>query len=215
MNSNDKTILLNSLWAYISETRKKKMCAVVENRTHYVTVVVEDVFQPHNASAILRSCDIFGVQNVHIIENNYSFKPVKTIAMGSVKWLDIHKYSSIEQSIGYLKKAGYTMVATTPHTTAYELPSLPLDNKIAFMFGSEQTGLSELAMKHADMAVKIPMYGFVESFNVSVSVALCLYDTIMRLHRSSLPWQLSEEEKIELLLAWVKKVSKTARALAE
>ncbi|HLC06861.1 MAG TPA: RNA methyltransferase [Candidatus Babeliales bacterium] len=214
MNTHDKAALIEQLLQYVTENKREKMYAVLENRTRYITVVLEDLFQPHNASAALRTCDIFGVQDVHVVEAQHTFKAVPTIAMGASKWVDVQSYSSITDSITALKKQGYRIVATTPHRQSYALPELPLDQKTALIFGSEQTGLSEDALAQADMFVKIPMFGFVESFNVSVSVALCLYDVIHRLHTSEYAWQLSNEEKQDILLEWIKKVSKTA-ALVE
>ena len=187
--------------------------AVLAQRTRYVTVVLEDLFQEHNASAALRTCDIFGVQDVHVVEGKYAFKANPMIAMGSAKWLNVTSSPSIDDTITCLKNNGYRIVATTPHTDSYLLPELPVNQKIALIFGSEQTGLSAEAMAHADMFVKIPMYGFVESFNVSVSVALCLYDIITRLHQSNLPWQLSDEEKQDVLLQWIMRSSKTAESM--
>ena len=213
MNTHDKAALIEQLLEYVTDNKREKMQAVLENRTRYITVVLEDLFQPHNASAALRTCDIFGIQDVHVVEVNHTFKAVPTIAMGSSKWVDVQSYSSITDSIDALKKQGYRIVATTPHTDCYELPTLPLDQKTALIFGSEQTGLSQAALDQADMFVKIPMYGFVESFNVSVSVALCLYDVINRLHSSSYAWQLSTEEKQEIMLAWIRKISQTALLL--
>lgn len=213
MNSHDKAALIDQLLAYVTENKREKMQAVIANRTRYVTVVLEDLFQEHNASAALRTCDIFGVQDVHVVEGKYTFKAVPTIAMGSSKWVDVHSYNVITDSIDELKKQGYKIVATTPHTDCYELPILPLDQKIALVFGSEQTGLSQEALAQADTFVKIPMYGFVESFNVSVSVALCLYDVIHRLRASEIDWKLSEEETQDLMLQWIRQVSKTAALL--
>lgn len=212
MGSN-KSALIEQLFAYVTENKREKMQAVIADRTRYITVVLEDLFQEHNASAALRTCDIFGVQDVHVVEGKYSFRAVPTIAMGSSKWVDVHSYSSITESITTLKKDGYRIVATTPHTDCYELPHLPLDQKTAFVFGSEQTGLSQEALAQADTFVKIPMYGFVESFNVSVSVALCLYDVMQRLRNSSIDWRLSQEETEDLMLQWIRQVSKTAALL--
>ncbi len=211
MNNAEKELLIEQLLVYVTENKREKMRAVLENRTRYVTVVLEDLFQPHNASAALRTCDIFGIQDVHVVEAHYSFKAVPTIAMGASKWVDVHSYASITESIDALKKHGYCIVATTPHTDSYVLPEFPLNKKTAFVFGSEQTGLSDAALASADMFVKIPMYGFVESFNVSVSVALCLYDVMNRLHKSSYSWQLSHEEKQDILLSWIRRVSNTAK----
>ncbi len=209
----DKKELVVSLWQFISENKRTKMTEVIKNRTRHVTVVLEDIFQPHNASAVLRTADIFGVQDVHIIENKYAFKPVSTVAMGATKWVDTHSYTSPLQALEQLKACGYAIVATTPHTDVYTLPTLPIDKKMALFFGSEQVGLSSEVLEAADMCVKIPMYGFVESFNISVSVALCLYDITMRLHSSDIAWRLSDDERDDLLLKWMGRVSKTAKLL--
>ena len=210
MDTPDKTALIEQLLQYVTENKAQKMAQVLENRTRYITVVLEDLFQEHNASAALRTCDIFGVQDVHVVQAQYQFKAVDTISMGASKWVDVQSYSSINDSITALKACGYRIVATTPHLESYSLPELPIDQKTALIFGSEQTGLSPEALAQADMFVKIPMFGFVESFNVSVSVALCLYDIITRLHKSEYDWQMSQEEKQDILLKWIKKVSKTA-----
>lgn len=213
MNKHDKAALIDELLKYVTENKRDKMQAVLEHRTRYITIVLEDLFQPHNASAALRTSDIFGVQDVHVVEALNKFKAIPTIAMGASKWVDVHSYTSITDSIAALKKQGYRIVATIPHTNCYELPTLPLDQKTALVFGSEQTGLSPEALSQADMFVKIPMYGFVESFNVSVSVALCLYDVMQRLHKSDYAWRLSEEEKQDIMLAWIKRISQTAALL--
>ncbi len=210
MNTSEKQALIDHLLQYVTENKREKMHEVLQNRTRYITVVLEDLFQEHNASAALRTCDIFGVQDVHVVQSKYEFKAVDTISMGATKWVDVTAHASITDAITTLKKDGYRIVATTPHRQSYSLPELPLDQKTALLFGSEQTGLSEEALAQADMYVKIPMFGFVESFNVSVSVALCLYDVINRLHKSEYGWQLSQEETQDILLAWIKKVSKTA-----
>ena len=209
----DKAVLIEQLLEYVTENKREKMLAVLENRTRYITVVLEDLYQEHNASAALRTCDIFGIQDMHVVEARHTFRAVPTIAMGSAKWVDVHSYNNITDAITTLKQQGYKIVATTPHTDCYELPNLPLDNKTALVFGSEQTGLSKSALAQADTFVKIPMYGFVESFNVSVSVALCLYDVIHRLRALGINWQLSQEEKQDLLLKWIRQVSKTASKL--
>jgi tRNA (guanosine-2'-O-)-methyltransferase len=210
---NTKQQLIEQLLQYVTENKREKMQAVLQNRTRYISVVLEDLFQPHNASAALRTCDIFGIQDVHVVEAVYNFKAIPTIAMGASKWVDVYSHASMTDAIVQLKKQGYCIVATTPHQQSYALHELPLNQKTALLFGSEQTGLSPEALSHADMFVKIPMYGFVESFNVSVSVALCLYDIMARLRNSDYAWQLSEEEKQDIMLAWIRKVSQTAASL--
>lgn len=211
----DKIKLIEQLLPYITENKQKKMFDVISHRTRYVTILLEDLFQPHNASAAMRTCDIFGIQDIHIVETNYKFKAVDTISMGSSKWVDTYPHQSIIDAVKHLKNNGYRIVATSPHQQSYSLPDLPLDQKTALLFGSEQLGLSQEALALADEYVKIPMFGFVESFNVSVSVALSLYDIMTRLHRSAYQWKLSEEEKQDLLIKWICKTSKTAEMIVK
>src|SRR5690606_12525524 len=145
---------------------------------------LENLFQPHNASAVLRSCDGFGIQDIHIIENYNKYKPNREIDMGSSKWLNTIKYKEKENNtvecIRHLKSKGYKIVATTPHENDCLIDDLPLDQPTALLFGTELTGLTKEALNEADAFVKIPMFGFTESFNISVSVALALYSVTQK-----------------------------------
>lgn len=203
--------ILQTLFEYISEERKALFLKVVEERTRHITLVLEDLYQPHNASAVLRSCDCYGVQDIHIIENRNNFKVTRDIAMGSSKWVDIYKYNeeinNTKICIEQLKKRGYKIVATTPHTDLL-LPDLDLTQKTALLFGTELTGLTEDALDLADEKVRIPMYGFTESFNISVSAALTLYDVTHRIRKENINWQLAEEEKRSILFEWLRRTIK-------
>lgn len=213
MDISTKQKLIEYLGTFITDNKKQKIAGVVAQRTRYVTTIVEDIFQSHNASAILRSCEIFGVQDVHVIEKQYKFAAKDSVAMGAADWIDILHYKDLTACLDQLKHAGYRIVATMPQPTAYYLPQLPIDHKVALIFGTEQKGLSEAALAAADMFVTIPMYGFTESFNVSVSVGICLYDIIHRLRQSPIAWQLTEEEKIDLVLAWYRRLVRGAKTL--
>ncbi len=194
---------LNSL---VTENKQQKIKEVLAYRTRYVTVALENILQPHNASAVIRSCDIFGLQDVHVIEEHEPFTPQNTISKGATKWVDIYRYPTTPRCISALKAHGYRIIATTPHERGYTLSALPLNQKIALLFGTEVTGLSEQAFAAADDYVTIPMFGFTESFNISVSVSLCLYHIISTLHQSpNLSWRLAPEEKEDLQLQWLKK----------
>jgi len=180
------------------------------NRTKYITVVLENIFQPQNASAVIRSCDCFGIQDLHVIENSNEYTLNPEVVMGSSKWVDLHRYNAKEENtldtIISLKKQGYRIVATTPHTNDVLLPDFDLQKgKSAFFFGTELTGLSDVVMDNADEFVKIPMYGFTESFNISVSAALVLNHLSTEIRRINVNWELSEVEKLELKLEWLKK----------
>jgi tRNA (guanosine-2'-O-)-methyltransferase len=200
--------LAEYLSAFVSDERLNRFNTIIQNRTRHITIALENIFQPHNASAVLRSCDCFGVQDVHIIENDFKYEVNDDIALGSSKWLTLVKHNSTQNNtlacIDYLKKKGYRIIATTPHNNDTIIEDLPIDNKLALFFGTELEGISKEVMDHADGFVKIPMYGFTESFNISVSAALSLNVLISRLRKSQIAWQLSEDEKTGIKLQWLK-----------
>jgi tRNA (guanosine-2'-O-)-methyltransferase len=193
----------------VSENRLKKFDEIINERTRHITVVLEDIYQAHNASAVLRSCDCFGIQDVHFIENRNKYKISTDVDMGASSWLSIYRYSEKENNntsscINSLKQKGYRIIATTPHEKDCTLDQLPIDNKIALVFGTEIDGISDEVRNHADDFVRIPMYGFTESFNISVSAALSMYELTSRLRKSNNQYRLSEIEKEDILLDWMK-----------
>ncbi len=212
-----KEKLLTYFSEYLTERRKELFQKVIQYRTRHITVVLEDIYQPHNASAVLRSCDLTGVQDVHIIENRNTYEVNPDVAMGSFKWLDLHKYNEKEnntlETFQKLRKQGYRIIATTPHKNDKTLDDIPLDGKMAIVFGTELTGLSDLAIDNADEYLRIPMYGFTESYNISVSVALTLFTLTEKLRKSDIPWQLSDEEKLDILLEWSRRSIKRSEVL--
>ncbi len=190
---------------FVTEKRRETFRRVLAQRTRHLTVVLEDLYQMHNISAVLRSADIFGIQDVHIIRKHYDTKPSHGIAKGAEKWLTLREYRGTMPAIKALKAQGYRIVATTPHTGSTLLPDFDVRQKAAFFFGVEKDGLSEQVMNEADEFLKIPMYGFTESFNISVAAALIMYETVQKLRRSDQPWGLSDEEKNELYQLWLEK----------
>ncbi len=209
--------LFDYMAQFISENKKNKFEQIIQHRTRYLTVVLEDIYQPQNASAVLRTCDCFGIQDVHIIENRNEYNLCKDVELGSSQWLSLKTYNEKPQNtldaFKKLKAEGYRIVATTPHTNDQILDDLPIDGKIALAFGTELNGLSEIAMENADAFVKIPMYGFTESFNISVSAAISLSNISERIRRSSIKWGLTDEEKVEVRLNWARSVVKNHAAL--
>lgn len=203
-----KRELINYLSQFVTPARQEKIELVVEQRTRFVAVILEDIYQPHNASAVLRSCDSFGVQDVHIVENKNAFTVSQGVTLGSDRWLTLHRYNeekinNTKRCLDKLKSEGYAIAATTPHQQEVTIQELSVDKKLALMFGSEISGLSKYAEEEADISVKIPMLGFSESFNISVSAALCLYEVTNRLRRGEINWCLSEEEKLDLQINWL------------
>ncbi|MBR4390839.1 MAG: RNA methyltransferase [Bacteroidales bacterium] len=199
--------LLDFLYQFISDERKQRFEEVLAYRTRHITVVLEDIFQPHNASAVMRSCDLTGIQDVHVVENNFTYDINPDVVMGSTKWLNIRRYNELDFNtptvIEHLKTNGYQIVATCPHRDDFMPETLPLDKPIALVFGTEKTGITDYVMEHADHFVRIPMCGFTESYNISVSAALLVYVLTHRLHEmTDVDWHLTEEEKNEVRLEW-------------
>ncbi|HCI71870.1 MAG TPA: rRNA methyltransferase [Balneola sp.] len=214
--------LIEYLKDFISEARWKRMNEVLDLRTQHITVVLEDIYQPHNASAVLRSCDGFGIQDVHVIETNNEFDASSEVTIGADQWLSIHRYNkpkadNVSKCFSTLKEKGYQIVATTPHENDHNLDELDISKPTALVFGTELEGVTAQVLEQADSFVKIPMSGFSESFNISVSAAICLYDTSTRLRNtvSRSDWGLSEERREELLLEWVKQSIKAGDQLAD
>ncbi|WP_397447007.1 TrmH family RNA methyltransferase [Polaribacter sp. R77954] len=203
--------LLEYLETYLTSKRKDTFKRVLEHRTRHFTTVLEDIYQPHNASAVVRTCDIFGVQDVHAIENKYVNRISRYVAKGSQKWITSHRYKSdgnnTQMCFKALQKKGYQIIATTPHTDSL-LQDFDIHKKTAFVFGSEADGVSEYVKDNADGFLKIPMVGFTESLNISVAVAILLHDVTTKLRNSTINWQLTKEEKEHLYYNWVKKTIK-------
>ena len=201
--------LIEYLEEFVTPNKVELLNRNLNKRTQYITIVLEDIFQPHNSSAILRSCDCFGIQDIHIIENRNKYLPNDEIALGAEQWLTLTKYNNYENNsvaaLTSLKNQGYRIIATTPHNECEFLNEFDLNKgKCAFVFGTELTGISDSVVNMADGFMKIPMHGFTESFNISVSVALVLYQLTQKLHNSDLNWHLEESERLKIKLKWLR-----------
>lgn len=195
---------LHFLENILTENRKERFLEVLNTRTNHFTVAVEDVFQMHNTSAVMRSCEVFGIQELHVIEQRYGKKIDKEIAMGAQKWVDIKAYESVADCVKTLKNNGYQIIATTPHDNDCLLEDFDVTKKSALCFGTERDGLSKEILDQADGFLKIPMVGFTESLNISVSAAIILQNVTERLRKTNIKWQLSENEILEKRLQWAK-----------
>lgn len=216
-----QTTLLSHLETFLTPKRLALFNKILDMRTRHITIVLEDIFQPQNASAVLRTCDCFGIQDVHVIENRNEFQDDSEVSLGSSKWLTINKYNSAENNslaaIQKLKKEGYRIVATTPHTNDQELHNFDIaKGKTALVFGSELPGISDTIMNEADEFLKIPMYGFTESFNISVSAAITLHHLTLKMRQSNnLIWQLSQKEQDEVKMQWIRKTIKRSELIEQ
>ncbi len=207
--------LLNHLESYLTDSRREKFAKVLAQRTKHFTVATEDVYQLHNTSAVMRSCDVFGIQELSIVEEQNSKHIDREIAMGAQKWVDLNRYHSVRSCLENLKEKGYQIVATTPHKNDCDLKDFDITKKSCFFFGRETEGLSEEVLSNADAFLKIPMVGFTESLNISVSAAIILQDVTTRLKASTIKWELTEQEKLEKRLDWCKKTIKSYDKIVE
>tara|TARA_R110002050_G_scaffold4573_1_gene22088 strand:+ start:66500 stop:67153 length:654 start_codon:yes stop_codon:yes gene_type:complete len=207
--------LLEHLETFLTDSRKGKFAKVLSQRTKHFTVATEDVYQLHNTSAVMRSCDVFGIQEVHIVEEQNSKQIDGEIAMGAQKWVDLNRYSHVKNCIADLKQDGYQIVATTPHTDDCLLHEFDVTKKSCFFFGRETEGLSQEVLSEADVFMKIPMTGFTESLNISVSAAIILQDVTTKLKQTDIDWQLTENEQLEKRLDWCKKTIKSYDEIVE
>lgn len=215
----EKQRFYDKVTEFCTENRKNLLDKNIENRTRHLTVVLEDIFQSQNASAVLRTCDCFGIQDVHVIENRYEYQLNPDVALGSSKWVDYHRYNRKDAdntriAFEKLHDKGYRIIATLPHENDVMLADLDITQPTALVFGTELTGLSQTAIDLADGYVKIPMYGFTESFNISVSAALSTFYLTEKMRKTDgLNWKLTEEEKIDIKLNWARQSIRDANDL--
>lgn len=208
--------LIDYLGQYITDHKKKVMEDVLSKRTRFFTVVLEDIFKPHNASAVLRTCDCFGIQDVHVIEKTKEYKVNPFVTRGASQWVDLKKYSNPDGSgvldcFSNLRNQGYKIYATSPEASSKTIEEINPNEKIALVFGNEHEGVSEEVIQQADDLVHIPMLGFTESFNISVAASIFLHHLIQHSDKEQLPgFYLNEREKRELQLQWYKSVVKNA-----
>lgn len=201
--------LLDYLQQYITDERRERILDVLSRRTRHLAVVMEDVYQMHNTSAVMRSCEIFGIQDLYAISDRYRLKMDKEIAMGAQKWVDLYPYYNREECLNELRVKGYQIIATTPHDNSCYLDDFDITKKSALIFGTERKGISPEIMEQADGFLKIPMRGFTESLNISVSVAIILQTLTQKLMNSDVKWQLTEKEIFEKRLDWTKKSTRS------
>lgn len=211
--------VLKELYDIITPNKREMFDRIAADRTRFITVVLENIYQEHNASAVLRTCDCFGIQELHVIEKNNQYKIQHDIALGAGRWVNVYNYNKGEtptrDCIQKLKDRGYKIVATTPHEQDQTIYDFPLDQPMALVFGTERKGISEEVIEMADAFVKIPMYGFTESFNISVSAALVLNVIRHRLDTATIAWKLSSEEQVALKLKWCRKILRGGKELEE
>ena len=219
MEEKDKNKLLSEyLSRFISDHKKEFVEKVLDQRTRHITMVLEDIYQSQNASAVIRTCECMGIQDVHIIENDSKYTVNRRVLKGSYKWVDLIRHkgkhrNNTQVCYELLRSQGYIIAATDPSPEGVSIHEVSVKDKIAIVMGNELHGTSSYALDHADMKVRIPMYGFTESLNISVSAAICLNTLVPLLRNEQLQWQLTAPEKDEIRLRWLKKMVRNAEIL--
>ena len=214
-------LIQEHLFEFLTPERRQRIEDVLKNRTRYISVVLENIYQPHNASAVIRSCDCFGIQDLHVIENGNEFSTSRNVTKGSSRWVDLHTHNqeanNTKSCLQSLKDNGYRIIATSPHSKSSSLMDVDVTKgKMAVVFGTELTGISDEVREMADEYLYIPLYGFTESFNISVSAAMCLQNLYESTRNTpELDWQLSEQEKDAIKLKWARQIIRKSETLEE
>ena len=195
---------IDLLRGFVTDERAAVLERTLADRTRYMTVCMENTFHPQNASALVRHCEAFGIQDIHTIETRCKFNPNLNIVRGTDKWVDLKRHRSTADAMEYLRKTGYRIVATTPHRGDSTPETFDVTRgPFALVFGTEHAGISDEVMQAATEYVRIPMCGMVESLNVSASAAILIYILSLRMREQVAGWQLCEEERRRLHFRWL------------
>ena len=188
---------------FLTEERKEVLRRTLASRTHYMRIMTDNMFHPQNASAIMRHCEAFGIQQIHTVEDRCRFDPSVNIVRGTQKWVDVEHHDTTKEALEALKSEGYRIVATTPHRCSVTPETFDVTKgKFALVFGTEHAGISDEVIEAADDFLMIPMCGMVESLNVSASAAILIYMLSQRIRQQVDGWQLSDDEQLKLLTRW-------------
>ena len=182
--------MIEYLSGFMLPGREKVLRETLANRTRYMTICLENTYHPQNASALVRNCEAFGIQDVHTVETVCRFTPNANIVRGTDKWVDIRKHPDTPSLVGDLRARGYRIVATSPHADDRTPETFDVEaGPFALFFGTEHAGISEEV---------------VASLNVSASAAILLYLLSSRLRAGGVPWRIPETERDEILLRWMR-----------
>ena len=211
MTEEEKKVFVH-LAQFVSDHKKAFVEKVLEQRTRYVTIVLENIYQPQNASAAIRTCECMGLQDIHIVEDTAKYHLNIRVLKGSYKWLDLHRYrtrqiNNTQECFNRLRMDGYRILVADPAKDGISIDELDVSaGKIALVFGNELRGASPYSLQYGDQKVRIPMFGFTESLNVSVSVAICLNTILGNLRKSAKDIGLTKGERDSIRLAWYRKI---------
>lgn len=214
----DEATLLRSLEVlspFVTPERQKRIDEVLSTKTRDVVLVLEDIYDEHNASAVLRTAESFGVLEVHSVERTCGFKVDAQTSMGAHKWIELIKHKSTDMPYRVLSERGYAIYASSIRGDALDLEDVPIDRPIALVFGNEHEGLSPEAQEAANGRFRVPMHGFVESLNVSVATAISMYDVLARKRKSGRPMALEPLDRLRLKAAWFARSVRASKLILE
>jgi tRNA (guanosine-2'-O-)-methyltransferase len=209
--SSKERLLLAHFDKFVSDHKRETIQKVLADRTRYITVVLEDIFQSQNSSAVVRTCECMGLQDIHIIENTTKYLVNTRVLKGANKWMNLIRYrdrnsDNTAQCFTQLRKQGYRIYTADPGEGGISIHDVPIEEPCAIVFGNELNGATDYALSNCDQRVKIPMFGFTESLNISVSVAICLNSLITKLRNREGDYSLRDEERELLTLQWYRKI---------
>jgi tRNA (guanosine-2'-O-)-methyltransferase len=204
--------VFHHLAQFVSDHKKQFIEKVLSQRTRYVTVVLEDIFQSQNASAVLRTVECMGLQDIHIVEDTAKYHLNVRVLKGANKWLTLYRHrtkgvNNIAACFEHLRTNGYRIFVADPAEDGTPIDAINVEEgPVALVFGNELRGSSDYAIKHCDQRIRIPMYGFTESLNISVSVAISLNTLLSKLRDGRVEISLTESEKDIIRLSWFRKI---------
>jgi tRNA (guanosine-2'-O-)-methyltransferase len=218
MITEHQRLVLRHLSQYVTEHKKLLIEKVLDWRTRYATIVLEDIYLSQNTSAVVRTCECMGLQDIHIVENTSKYNTNRKVLKGADKWMTLHRYRQKNENqtavcLDKLKRAGYRIIAAHPDESCTSIHDLNLSDPVAIVFGNELEGLSSYTLRNCHQKITIPMYGFTGSLNISVSVALCLQSVMNRLRSSEINIALNDNEKDLLRYCWYKKIVRRSQIL--
>ena len=220
MTTENQQNIIDYLSGFVNEERRERLAKILSQRTRHITVVLEDIYQSQNASAVVRTCECLGIQELHVIENHHEYRLNPAVVQGASKWIDLIKHNQAEQDntracIEQLKQRGYRIIAMAPAPAGKSVEQLDTRDKLALCFGSEEPGLSANLQALADETVTIPIHGFTQSYNLSVSAGISLFTLVSNLRNSGVDWRLDERDATDLFIKWLAQSTPSGEQLLE
>lgn len=195
----------------MAHKRRARIETALHGRLGTVVAVMEAIHRRHNASAIIRSCEAFGVHEVHMVIGK--FRPSKGASRGAERWLDVRRFATIDESVADLRARGFRIYVADLADDAHTPDTVPVDGPLAIVFGAELVGISDEARALADGAIQVPMRGLTESLNVSAAAACALYRMSERRRDHMGGGDLSPATQAEFLQRWIAREDKSARGM--